>query len=139
MEKILRRDRSPLAENPYAKTDGSQMSAIERQTAAAGPLDHEMQKHLTNFSLITHGFGGPAMVADLNAFRHYLNSMKTNYEKILANESKSSGYSMSNRNNTASYFMSQSPSSSSSSSSSSISSRTQNSIELASLKVESKD
>ena len=84
LEKILRRDKSPLAENPFTKSDSSApMTPIERMAAAAPPLDSEIQKHLTNFSLITHGFGGPAMVAVLNAFRHYLNSMKANYEKIL--------------------------------------------------------
>jgi transcription factor AP-2 len=72
LEKILRRDRSPLAENPFI-TSGA-IGSLNNQS----PLDHEMQKHLTNFSLITHGFGGPAMVAVLNAFRHYLNSMKLN-------------------------------------------------------------
>ena len=76
MEKILRRDKSPLAENPFAKLDqSSPMTPIERATAAAPPLESDIQKCLTNFSLITHGFGGPAMVAVLNAFRHYLNSM----------------------------------------------------------------
>ncbi len=84
MEKILRRDKSPLAENPFAKQDqSSPMTPIERATAAAPPLEPDIQKCLTNFSLITHGFGGPAMVAVLNAFRHYLNSMKSNYEKML--------------------------------------------------------
>lgn len=83
LEKILRRDKSPLAENPYAKVDGTPLTSFERQTEALGPLEHEMQKHLTNFSLITHGFGGPAMVAVLNAFRHYLTAMKGNYEKLL--------------------------------------------------------
>jgi len=86
LEKILRRDRSPLAENPYAKLDGTPLTSMERQAMAAGPLDADMQKHLTNFSLITHGFGGPAMVAALNAFRHYLTAMKANYEKVLVGE-----------------------------------------------------
>lgn len=81
LEKVLRRDRSPLAENPYGKNENS-MTPMERMVATAPPLDPEMQKHLSNFSLITHGFGGPAIVAGLNAFKHYLNSMKLNYEKI---------------------------------------------------------
>jgi hypothetical protein len=86
LEKILRKDRSPLAENPYAKSENS-MTALERACATAPPLEADIQKHLTNFSLITHGFGGPAMVAVLNAFKHYLNSMKNNYEKLINNTS----------------------------------------------------
>ena len=85
LEKILRRDRSPLAENPYSKND---TTLIERM--GLPQLDSEMQRHLTNFSLITHGFGGPAMVAVLNAFKHYLNSMKLNYEKLVPSSSSSS-------------------------------------------------
>lgn len=136
------------------------MTPIERMAAAAPPLDSEIQKHLTNFSLITHGFGGPAMVAVLNAFRHYLNSMKANYEKILngmdsGHSSSSNTVNASQKNplnsysmnrNAASYFNANSSSSSSSNSSSSSSSsnsriQQQNPslIELASLKVESKD
>ena len=147
MENILRRDKSPLAENPFAKNDNSTLTPMERMTATAPGLDPEIQKHLTNFSLITHGFGGPAMVAALNAFRHYLNSMKTNYEKMMNidsglvnNTNNKSNYSM-NRNYFNSSSSSSSSSSSTSSSSSSSNSRVQNPslIELASLKVESKD
>lgn len=110
------------------------MTPIERQTAAAGPLDSEMQKHLTNFSLITHGFGGPAMVAALNAFRHYLTAMKSNYEKILTNDmpqglqqqqqqsSKQSSYSTGSNRASGGYMSS-----------------ARNPIELSSMKVESKD
>ena len=160
LEKILRRDRSPLAENPFAKSD-AQMTPIERMSANAPPLDSEIQKHLTNFSLITHGFGGPAMVAVLNAFRLYLSSMRSNYDKILngsTNPTSNQGHEMMNsatsssssnntqksnlnsysssigRSNSNSYFNPLIPSSSSN--------RTQNnpaSIELTSLKVESKD
>jgi hypothetical protein len=86
LEKILRKDRSPLAENPYAKSENA-MTALERACATAPPLEADIQKHLTSFSLITHGFGGPAMVAVLNAFKHYLNSMKANYEKLINNTS----------------------------------------------------
>lgn len=121
LEKILRRDKSPLAENPFAKVDGTPLTSIERQTEALGPLDQEMQKHLTNFSLITHGFGGPAMVAVLNAFRHYLTAMKGNYEKLLGGSETAapagkSGQQFSGRPTSAMYQR-----------------------ELASLKVESKD
>ena len=82
----MRRDKSPLAENPFAKVDGTPLTSLERQSLAAGPLDPDMQKHLTNFSLITHGFGGPAMVAALNAFRHYLTAMRASCERLAADK-----------------------------------------------------
>jgi hypothetical protein len=82
LEKLLRRDRSALAENPYVKNENA-LTAQERATMQAPGLDADVQRNLTNFSLITHGFGGPAMVAVLNAFKHYLNSMRSNYEKCL--------------------------------------------------------
>lgn len=166
---MLRRDRSPLAESPYAKNDNS-LTPMERMVANAPPLDPEMQKHLTNFSLITHGFGGPAIVAGLNAFKHYLNSMKLSYEKVTnPNYNLNSGietsltskniptgsYNVNNNNgknaSSSNTYFSTVPSSSSTSSISSNSplqngsqlnsSRLQNlpPIELTSLKVESKD
>jgi hypothetical protein len=150
LEKILRRDRSPLAENPYAKNENA-MTPIEKACAQSGPLDPEMQRHLTNFSLITHGFGGPAMVAVLNAFKHYLNSMKSNYDKVLTNangsttgldlnnpstsgsKSSFSNSKSSTNSNTSSYFGS-GPTTSAVSSTNRM-----HSIELTSLKVESKE
>lgn len=142
LEKILRRDKSPLAENPYAKNENA-MTAIEKQCAQAGPLDHEMQRHLTNFSLITHGFGGPAMVAVLNAFKHYLNSMKSNYDKILTSSSSSSSSGQDLTSIHKSAFGSSSKSynftNNNNNSSTSSSNRSNIPIELTSLKVESKD
>lgn len=38
-------------------------------------LDPSIQRHLTHFSLITHGFGAPAVVASLTAVQNYLNEM----------------------------------------------------------------
>ena len=83
MEKILRRDRSPVAENPFINKDIN----IERLNV---PLENDIQKYLTNFSLITHGFGTPAMVAVFSSFKRYLISMKSNYEKIINGVSSSS-------------------------------------------------
>jgi hypothetical protein len=54
------------------------------------PLENDIQKYLTNFSLITHGFGTPAMVAVFSSFKRYLISMKSNYEKIINGSSSSS-------------------------------------------------
>ncbi|KAF0309998.1 Transcription factor AP-2-epsilon [Amphibalanus amphitrite] len=36
-------------------------------------LDPQIQRHLTHFSLVTHGFGSPAIVAALTAIQNYLN------------------------------------------------------------------
>jgi len=38
-------------------------------------LEPGMQRHLTHFSLITHGFGSPAIVAAMTAVQNYLNEM----------------------------------------------------------------
>ncbi|KAI1696594.1 transcription factor AP-2 domain-containing protein [Ditylenchus destructor] len=35
-------------------------------------LDHSIQKHLTHFSLVTHGFGTPAVQAGLTAVTSWL-------------------------------------------------------------------
>ena len=55
LEKLLRRDRSALAENPYVKNEQAP-TAQERAAMNAPPLEPDVQKHLTNFSLLTHGF-----------------------------------------------------------------------------------
>jgi transcription factor AP-2 len=41
-------------------------------TRPAPLLDPSIQRHLTHFSLITHGFGSPAMVAALTAISNYV-------------------------------------------------------------------
>ena len=57
---LLNQDRSPLC-----------------NTRPQQILDPGIQRHLTHFSLITHGFGSPAIVASLTAIQNYLNeSMK---------------------------------------------------------------
>lgn len=38
-------------------------------------LEPAFQRHLTNFSLITHGFGSPAMIAAMTAVQNYLSEM----------------------------------------------------------------
>ena len=58
---MLNQDRSPPHYNPRAPM----------------LLDPSIQRNLTQFSLITHGFGGPAIGAALTSFQIYLNeSMK---------------------------------------------------------------
>ena len=44
-------------------------------------LDPAFQRHLTNFSLITHGFGAPAIVAAITAVQNYLSEMIKNVDK----------------------------------------------------------
>merc|ERR1719270_2228843 len=53
---LLNQDRSPLC-----------------NTRPQPILDPNIQRHLTHFSLITHGFGSPAIVAALSAIQNYLN------------------------------------------------------------------
>ena len=52
-------------------------------------LEPSIQRHLTHFSLITHGFGSPAIVAVLNSFQNYLTEMLKYYEKTFSNSSSS--------------------------------------------------
>jgi len=63
---LLNQDRSPLC-----------------NTKPAMILDQNIQRHLTHFSLITHGFGSPAIVAALTAIQNYLNESLKCIEKTL--------------------------------------------------------
>ena len=47
-------------------------------------LDPSFQRHLTNFSLITHGFGAPAILAATTAVQNYLSEMIKNLDKRCA-------------------------------------------------------
>ena len=53
---LLNQDRSPLC-----------------NTRPQPILDPSIQRHLTHFSMITHGFGSPAIVAALTSIQNYLN------------------------------------------------------------------
>lgn len=55
---LLNQDRSPLG-----------------NTRPQVILEPNIQHHLSHFSLITHGFGSPAVVASLTAVQSYLNEM----------------------------------------------------------------
>ena len=61
---LLNQDRSPIG-----------------NSAPRGILEPEIQRHLTHFSMITHGFGSPAVVASLAAVQTYLNEMLKIMEK----------------------------------------------------------
>uniref|UniRef100_T1IRT0 Transcription factor AP-2 C-terminal domain-containing protein n=1 Tax=Strigamia maritima TaxID=126957 RepID=T1IRT0_STRMM len=64
MMDLLNQDRSPLC-----------------NTRPQTILDPTIQRHLTHFSLITHGFGSPAIVAALTAFQNYLTESVKYLEK----------------------------------------------------------
>jgi hypothetical protein len=66
---LLNQDRSPLG-----------------NTRPQTILEPGIQKHLTHFSLITHGFGSPAIVASLTAVNSYLNEMLKIMDKTFAQQ-----------------------------------------------------
>ena len=70
---LLNHDRSPLGSSRPAPI-----------------LEPSMQRHLTHFSLITHGFGSPAIVAVLNSFQNYLTEQLKYYEKSFGSSNSSS-------------------------------------------------
>lgn len=65
---LLNQDRSPLG-----------------NSRPQGVLDPAVQRTLTNFSLITHGFGSPAIVAAMTAIQNYLSEMLKVVEKSFPN------------------------------------------------------
>ena len=67
---LLNQDRSPLC-----------------NTSPATLLDPNIQRHLTHFSQITHGFGSPAIVAAINAIQNYLNESIKYLDKLSPNSS----------------------------------------------------
>merc|ERR1712080_340420 len=62
---LLNQDRSPLS-----------------NTSPQPILDPMIQRHLTNFSMVTHGFGSPAIVAALTAIQNYMNESIKYLDKI---------------------------------------------------------
>lgn len=61
---VLTQDRSPLC-----------------NTRPTTLLDNTVQRHLTHFSLITHGFGSPAICASITAIQNYLTECLKHIEK----------------------------------------------------------
>nr|CAH7722367.1 unnamed protein product [Callosobruchus chinensis] len=57
-------------------------------------LDPSIQRHLTHFSLISHGFGSPAIVAALTAIQNFLSESIKHLEKVFPNQNSSQGQSM---------------------------------------------
>ena len=62
---FLNQDRSPLC-----------------NTKPSMILDPGIQRHLTHFSMITHGFGSPAIVAALTAITNYMTESIKCLDKI---------------------------------------------------------
>lgn len=72
---LLNQDRSPLVAN-------------NRQQVI---LDQNIQRNLTHFSLITHGFGSPAIIAALTSVTNFLNESLKYLERQLSNYQNASG------------------------------------------------
>ncbi|TKR93930.1 hypothetical protein L596_008293 [Steinernema carpocapsae] len=69
--RMLTATKTVLSElNDLLKSDRSPVLSCQRPQII---LDHSIQKHLTHFSMVTHGFGTPAVVAAIGAIVNYLN------------------------------------------------------------------
>lgn len=66
---LLHQDRSPLC-----------------NTRPQNLLDPSIQRHLTHFSLISHGFGSPAIVAALVAIQNFLNESLKHLDKVFPSQ-----------------------------------------------------
>ncbi|TRY84491.1 hypothetical protein DNTS_035837 [Danionella cerebrum] len=82
-EHLARQHTEPKEQNARKKMDRSPLGS-SRPTPI---LDLDIQRHLTHFSLITHGFGTPAICAALSTFQTILSEMLNYLEKHSANKS----------------------------------------------------
>ncbi|XP_030750134.1 transcription factor AP-2-epsilon isoform X2 [Sitophilus oryzae] len=57
-------------------------------------LDPSIQRHLTHFSLISHGFGSPAIVAALTAIQNFLSESLKHLDKVFPNQNAGQGQGM---------------------------------------------
>lgn len=73
---LLKRDRSPV--NVAANSNQHRSNSFGSHSI---PLDPSVQRPLTTFSLVTHGFGSPALAAAVDVFQTYLTEMLKYYEK----------------------------------------------------------
>ncbi|CAF4711489.1 unnamed protein product, partial [Rotaria sp. Silwood2] len=86
---LLKQDRSPV----NVASSNNAMSLNSRHTSNSSLISHHhipsipsildpsVQRSLLIFSLITHGFGTPAIAAAVDVFQSYLNEMLKNYEE----------------------------------------------------------
>ena len=72
---LLNQDRSPLC-----------------NTRPQPILDPSIQRPLTHFSMVTHGFGSPAIVAALTAIQNYMNESIKYLDKLYPSTSISSPF-----------------------------------------------
>lgn len=70
---MLAQDRSPLGTN----------------SRIAPVLDVSIQRHLTHFSYVTHGFGTPAIIGAMSALQNYLTEMSKVCDKPIGNSMES--------------------------------------------------
>ncbi|CAF3277541.1 unnamed protein product [Rotaria socialis] len=80
---LLKQDRSPVnfaSPNSATSRHTSNSSLISHQNFPT-ILDPSVQRSLLFFSLLTHGFGTPAIMAAVDVFQSYLNEMLKNYEE----------------------------------------------------------
>lgn len=76
---LLKQDRSPVNLAPtHPSRSTSQQDPYSNNSM---PLDPSVQRPLTIFSLVTHGFGAPALAAAADVFQMYLSEMLKYYEK----------------------------------------------------------
>ncbi|CAF0922966.1 unnamed protein product [Adineta steineri] len=93
---LLKQDRSPVnvassgnstngmsnsRHVPGSSSTSSSLIAHRHLHSIPVALDPHVQDALTNFSLITHGFGSPALSAAVDVFQQYLTEMLKYYEK----------------------------------------------------------
>ncbi|CAF1405492.1 unnamed protein product [Adineta steineri] len=88
---LLKQDRSPV--NVASSTSNNTSSTNSRHTSSSSLISHHrlstipptldpsVQHSLSRFSLITHGFGAPAITTAVDVFQTFLNEMLKNYEK----------------------------------------------------------
>ena len=85
---LLNQDRSPLC-----------------NTRPQPILDPSIQRPLTHFSMITHGFGSPAIVAALTAIQNYMNESIKYLDRLYPGLSPSSIEKPTYLENSKSLFM----------------------------------
>ena len=66
---------------PGSSSTSSSLVGHRHLHSIPGSLDPHVQDPLTTFSLITHGFGSPALAAAVDVFQQYLTEMLKYYEK----------------------------------------------------------
>jgi hypothetical protein len=66
---------------PGSSSTSSSLIAHRHLHSIPTTLDPHVQDALTNFSLITHGFGAPTLSAAVDVFQQYLTEMLKYYEK----------------------------------------------------------